>query len=84
MGNWLNSTPRWTPAQGYMIGSSLMNMVRQGWMPIKANRLAYEGQSVYWEVELRRNTEFHTVVVSDGPAVQEIMAGLSNSTRDAA
>ena len=84
MGNWLSSTQRWTPAQGYIIGASLKNLIRQGWQTTKAMRLQYEGQPLYWEVALRREGEALNVVVSDSPIVREIAASLSASSRDAA
>jgi hypothetical protein len=84
MSTWLSNTQRWTPVQGYIIGASLMNLIRQGWKTTKANQLQYEGQPLYWEVALRRGAEALNVVVSDGSIVREIAASLSNSAVDAA
>ena len=84
MGNGLNSSRRWTPAQGYVIGASLRNLIRQGWTLTNATRLPGEGQAIFWDVALRRDSEVLNMVVSDGPVMHELAAGLSKSALDAA
>ena len=84
MVNGLNNSRRWTPAQGYMIGSSLVNLIRQGWQVAKANQLPSEGGPLYWEVALTRNGEALNVVVSDSPVMRGAVTGPLTQQSDAA
>jgi hypothetical protein len=70
-----NQSPRyWSPSQSYATGDVLLTFLSQGWELTHTQNAPNEGRAHLHLVTLKRQKDFMSLLVLDGPAVRDVLS----------
>ena len=74
MFEWKQSPRYWSSCQSYATGDVLLTFLSQGWELTGTQHAPNQGRALLHLVTLKRQKDFMSLLVLDGPAVRDVIA----------